>query len=74
MFLKYYFKFLLQNKKNFIIVALVIYSVNRWSNTFVHCVYIISKYEKFTKSDLIKFQVYITFIIIFILLYKKKVS
>ena len=36
--------------------------------------YIISKYEKFTKSDLIKFQVCITYIIIFILLYKKKVS
>src|SRR6185437_4562408 len=36
--------------------------------------YIISKYEKFTESDLIKFQVYITYIIIFILLYKKKVS
>src|SRR5205085_11139850 len=34
--------------------------------------YIISKYEKFTESDLIKFQVYITYIIIFILLYKKK--
>jgi len=36
--------------------------------------YIISKYEKFTESDLIKFQVCITYIIIFILLYKKKVS
>src|SRR2546430_1656452 len=33
--------------------------------------YIISKYEKFTESDLIKFQVCIIYIIIFILLYKK---
>jgi hypothetical protein len=35
--------------------------------------YIISKYEKFTENDLIKFQVCITYMI-FILLYKKKVS
>jgi len=36
--------------------------------------YIISKYEKFTESDLIKFQVCIIYIIIFILLYKKKLA
>jgi hypothetical protein len=34
--------------------------------------YIISKYEKFTESDLIKFQVCITYIMIFIYYYKKK--